>query len=159
MSCPIRPAEPADATVACEVVRRSIVELCIDDHRGDEPTLADWLENKTPSNFERWIRSERHIAAVAEREGAILGFGLLSLSGYLALLYVDPDARFSGVSKALLAYLERAGLSAGLQDLKLESTLTALRFYQSAGYSLAGDSVRGFGVTSCYPMMRHIGAH
>ena len=157
MSGVTRLAEVSDAAEVCDVVRRSVAVLCIDDHRKDESTLAEWLENKTPLNFERWIRSDQHVAAVVERDGNLLGFGLLNLNGTLALLYVDPAARFCGVSKALLAFLERAALDAGIQTLRLESTATALRFYQSAGYSLTRDSVQGFGVTSCYPMARRIG--
>lgn len=157
MACATRRAVKSDAAAACEVVRRSVVELCAADHRGDGETLAEWLDNKTTVNFEDWIASDRHVALVAEREGAIVGFGLMNLSGVIALLYVSPDARFSGVSKALLSALEEEALAAGIRKTKLESSITALRFYRSAGYSLERDSTHGFGLTSCYPMYRQIG--
>src|SRR5262245_3540671 len=98
----IRRATPSDAVDACEVVRRSINELCFEDHRGDNETLTQWLANKTVANFNQWIRSERHLALVAEGASGLIGFALLNLNGQLALLYVSPDARFQGVSKALL---------------------------------------------------------
>jgi GNAT superfamily N-acetyltransferase len=138
------------------VVRRSIVELCHDDHHSDELTLAEWLANKTPANFERWIGSERHRALVAERDRVIVGFGLLDLQGTIALLYVSPDARFSGISKALLAVLEREAIATGIRVLKLESSITALRFYERSGYSSAGCPAKGFGITSCHPMSRQL---
>jgi GNAT superfamily N-acetyltransferase len=158
MICSIRRAFRFDAFAACEVVRRSIVELCYDDHAGDESTLTEWLANKTPANFEEWIASERHAAFVAERDRAIIGFGLLELQGTIALLYVSPDARFSGVSKALLAALEGEAIAAGIGVLKLESSLTALRFYARCGYSSTGCSAKGFGITSCRPMSRQLTA-
>ncbi len=67
-----RRAVRSDAFAACEVVRRSIVELCRDDHRDDESTLTEWLANKTPADFERWIASTLHAAYVAERDRVTL---------------------------------------------------------------------------------------
>lgn len=157
MACVIRRAVQADAAAACEVVRRSVVELCVADHRGDTRTLAAWLANKTTAHFEDWIASDRQVALVAEREGAVVGFGLMSLSGVIRLLYVSPDARFSGVSKALLSALEAEAAGAGVRETRLESTVTALRFYTGAGYSRAGDATHGSCPTRCYPLSRHIG--
>ena len=157
VACVTRRAVKSDAAAACEVVRRSVVELCVADHRGDCKTLAAWLANKTTAHFEDWIASERHVASAAERQGAVVGFGLMNLSGVIELLYVSPDARFSGVSKALLSALEAEAVGAGIRETQLESTITALRFYASAGYSRAGDATRGSCAASCYPLSRHIG--
>jgi hypothetical protein len=44
----IRDAVAEDAPAACQVIRRSIVELCVADHRNDPEVLARWLSNKTP---------------------------------------------------------------------------------------------------------------
>jgi GNAT superfamily N-acetyltransferase len=129
MNCATRRALPSDAVAACHVVRRSITELCYDDHQGDPASLASWLANKTPNNFERWIGSGEHVALVAERDSELVGFALLSLGGSIALLYVLPDVRFTGVSKHLLSALEHAAIAAGIQELKLDSSATALRFY------------------------------
>jgi len=158
MNCATRRAVPSDAVGACEVVRRSITELCDDDHRGDPTSLASWLANKTPGNFERWIRSGEHVALVAERDSELVGFALLSLGGSIALLYVSPDARFSGVSKLLLSALEHAAVAAGIHELKLESSATALRFYERCGYTLTGPPFQAFGITKGYPMSRQISA-
>jgi hypothetical protein len=46
----IRDAETEDALAACQVLRRSITELCISDHRNDPTILGRWLANKTPEN-------------------------------------------------------------------------------------------------------------
>ena len=158
LRCTTRRALPADAAAACDVVRRSIVELCCEDHRGDEATLTRWLANKTPSHFEQWIGSEDHVALVAERDGVLVGFALLNVKGSIALLYVSPDARFSGVSKALLLAVEEGAKAIGIGELWLESSATALRFYRECGYCSTGPPTAGFGITSGYPMSRQIGA-
>ena len=73
----IRRAVPADAAPACEVVRNSITELCVEDHRGDAASIAAWLANKTHDNFAAWISSSRNVAVTAERGEKIVGFALL----------------------------------------------------------------------------------
>ena len=156
MTCAIRHASPSDAIAACGLVRRSIVELCYGDHRGDPDALAKWLSNKTPAHFERWVTSDQHIALVAEIDGALVGFGLLSRQGTIALLYVSPDTRFRGVSKGLLAALEREAIAAGISELELESSLTALPFYSRFGYVPARPPCQGFGATTCYPMSKRL---
>jgi GNAT superfamily N-acetyltransferase len=137
-------------------VRQSIVELCVADHKSDESTITAWLANKNESNFCRWITSDEHVALVAERGSEILGFGLLNCTGKLALLYVAPAARLQAVSTSLLAALEREAIALGLNEISLESSLTAKRFYQTRGYHSSGTPVSGFGVTSAYPMVKHI---
>ena len=156
MACTTRRALATDAAAACDVVRRSIIELCAEDHRGDAEILARWLENKTTANFEDWIASDRSVTLVAERGRTVIGFGLMDLSGVIALLYVSPDARFSGASKALLAALEEAALAEGVRETKLNSTNTALRFYTSAGYSPDGDSTPEYCGMYCHPLSRQL---
>ena len=38
---------PDDAIAGCDVLKRSIAELCIADHKNDPAILARWLGNKT----------------------------------------------------------------------------------------------------------------
>ena len=156
MSLLIRRAAAEDAPESCRVVRESIEELCVQDHKGDTATLSAWLANKTLKNFEFWIQSSELVSIVAELEGRIVGFGLLNLDGTIALLYVSPAARFTGVSKAILNAIEQEAVAAGLSELCLESTATALPFYMSAGYRRNSGCAPGFGVSSCYPMSRRL---
>jgi GNAT superfamily N-acetyltransferase len=67
---------------------------------------------------------------------------------------VSPDARFRGVSKALMRALEDGARELGLPACSLESTETARRFYLSIGYSEAGPPTQGFGVSLCHPMVK-----
>ena len=152
----IRRAAPDDAEAACQVLRRSIAELCAADHLGDPPTLAAWLANKTPENVRRWTANQ-HLFVAAEG-GAILGVASLSPAGEITLNFVSPDARFRGVSKALVARIEEEAAKLGLAALRLQSTATARRFYAAAGYADAGAPVAGFGITRGYPMTKRLSA-
>jgi GNAT superfamily N-acetyltransferase len=148
----VRAASIEDSEEACRVVRRSIAELCHADHHGDAPTLALWLANKTAENMRRWIA--QHHVVVATENGTILGVAAMAGSGEVILNYVSPDARFRGVSKALLMQLEAHAAQSGVPLLTLESTATARRFYLSAGYSENGPPTPGFGKTLGYPMTK-----
>ena len=150
----IRRAEVADAPGACEAVRQSIAELCIEDHHGDQAMIAAWLSNKTIENVVSWIASPRNIAAVAQASIGIVGFGLLSQSGTLALLYVSPLARFHGVSKGLMAFLESEASRLGIREIRLESSATARQFYEGRGFSPVGEPSLAFGTVISYPMWK-----
>jgi GNAT superfamily N-acetyltransferase len=132
----VRAARTEDADPACHVLRRSITELCEEDHGNDQAFLARWLANKTPENVLDWI-TKGHVF-VAEDDRGIIGIAALAGSGHITLNYVAPEARFRGVSKALLKAVERRALELGFTTCTLESTKTGRRFYQAAGYREQG---------------------
>lgn len=133
----IRRATIEDAREACALLRRSITELCLLDHGGDPKFLAKWLSNKTVENVRRWILKTHFF--VAEEGGALLGCAAMTGSGKITLHYVAPEARFRGVSKALMLQLEGIANALGIPECSLESTQTARRFYRSLGYVDSGQ--------------------
>ena len=150
----IRDAVPADAAPACEVLRRSITELCVADHRNDPKILARWLANKTPEILASWIASPESSVLVAVEGAAILAVGSVTDRGEITLNYVSPDARFRGVSRAMLAALEARAMARGNAQTTLISSETARRFYHTAGYVEVGPPQRKFGTDASYPMTR-----
>jgi GNAT superfamily N-acetyltransferase len=78
----------------------------------------------------------------------------MTSTGEIVLNYVSPDARFRGVSKALLQGLEARAAKLDIPVLTLQSTATAVRFYQAAGYTAAGSPSKGFGITLGRPMLK-----
>jgi GNAT superfamily N-acetyltransferase len=86
----------------------------------------------------------------------ILAVGCVTDDGEITLNYVSPDARFRGVSTALLVALERRAIERGNSACRLESTETACRFYRDRGYSEEGPARRKFGTTSGYPMSKRL---
>ena len=152
----IRDAMTGDAASACEVLRRSISELCVADHRNDPEILAQWLANKTPEAIASWIANPRASVLLAVENGAVLAVGGVTNSGEITLNYVSPEARFRGVSRALLAALEARALERGSARCTLMSTETAYRFYKSAGYREDGPPRGKFNKTTSYPMSKNL---
>lgn len=127
--------QASDDIAAVRVLRRSISELCLADHGGDRRKIAGWLANKTAAQWRVWVNRVDAIVLVALRDDAVVGVGMMDDRGEILLNYVDPDARFCGVSVALLDALERQAREMGLTGCVLESTLTARRFYAARGYA------------------------
>jgi GNAT superfamily N-acetyltransferase len=150
----IRDAVAEDAPVACQVLRRSITELCVADHGNDPSILVGWLSNKTPEIVASWIAAPNNSVLVAVEHGAILAVGSITNVGELTLNYVSPDARFRGVSRALLRALERRAIERGDVRVFLTSTETAHRFYLANGYVEDGLLAGKFGTHASYAMSK-----
>jgi GNAT superfamily N-acetyltransferase len=154
----IRDAVPAEAAEACEVVRRSIIELCAADHHGDPAHLKRWLGNKTVENFAAWSGRRDHPLLVAVGAGDILAVGSVTQAGEITMNYVSPAARFRGVSSTLLAALETRAAAFGNRRCALRSSETAHRFYRSRGYTDIEMPAEQFGIAPGIPMVKGLGA-
>lgn len=141
MGFEIRPATSSDAVAACEVLRRAITECCIADHKNDLSLLEAWLGNKTPEMVGTWFASATNHALVASVAGEVVGIGLLTRAGKVALCYLLPEVQGRGIGKALLAGLEAQARLWEIKVTKLHSTATAEGFFLHLGYH-AADRVR-----------------
>jgi GNAT superfamily N-acetyltransferase len=120
--------------------------------------LAQWLVNKTPENVAVWIARPDSSLIVAVENGAIVAVGMVTDAGEILLNYVSPDARFRGVSRALLAALESRAAERGARQCRLESTETAHRLYCANGYVETGGPTEKFGMSSGYRMAKALPA-
>ena len=98
------------------------MELCVADHEHDPTILTRWLSNKTPEIVASWIASPNGSVLVAVERGTILAVGSVTNAGEVTLNYVSPDARFRGVSRALLRALEARAIERGNARCTLTST-------------------------------------
>lgn len=151
----VRLAAPDDAEAAAMVLRRSIAELCTADHNDDPALVGPWLANKTPEIFRSWLDEPGNTVVVAvDENGRLLGVGASNGMGEITLNYVSPDARFAGVSSALMADLENRLRQNGLDVSRLTSTRTAHRFYLARGYRDDGVVVASRGGVLAQPMVK-----
>lgn len=136
----VRRARAEDAPAASEVLCASITRLCRADHGDDPKVIAGWVTNKTPDWVRRMIGNETGMVFVAERDGRIVGVGMIGEldpsagKGAVLLNYVDPTDRGTGVSTAVLAHMELQMQGQGVRRAHLVSTRTARRFYEKAGW-------------------------
>ena len=94
----------------------------------------------TPARMLAAIHAPDSNLAVACRGDRVVGFGLMQYKddeAHLILLAVDAGCRRAGVASALVAWLERCALTAGIGTVYLEArcrNLEARAFYRALGY-------------------------
>ncbi len=151
----IREARVQEAEAICTLLRRSITELCTLDHGGDPAILTRWMGNKTPELLREWIADPTGSFFVAEEGTALLAIGSVQNDGGISLNYVAPEARFRGISRAMVTALEARAKKCGATICTLSSTQTARRFYLSCGYT-EQPAVPGFFGPLLYPMQKDL---
>lgn len=98
----------------------------------------------TPLRVQKQIDEPDTTALVASVEGEIAGFGIMhfgDVRAHLVLLAVEPRYRNAGIGGALLAWLEKTCVTAGIEDIRLEvraGNHLAQRFYRNRGFSSVG---------------------
>jgi L-amino acid N-acyltransferase YncA len=150
----IREATPKDAEAACSVLVRSITEICAPYYENDKEILAQWLENKTLANVQRWIESDRTYCVVAMNgKGLVVGFA--SISGCEIMLnYVLPEALHRGIGKGMLQALETHAIASGKDHIEVVSTISAKAFYERNGYVSNGAPKHVGRIIGDYPLVK-----
>ena len=152
----VRIASVEDAPVVTDLLRRSISQLCVEDHHNDSESLELWLKNKTVPIVRGWFESPKLYCVVACTDGMVSGFAAMNAVGEVLLCYVDPGARFQGVSAAMIQALEKEAQNRRLAEIRLSSTITAKRFYQERGYIAIGGPKQMFRLVVGIPMVKRL---
>ena len=127
----IRAAVDSDAGAVWTVHTTSIKGLCAGWYTEHEITV--WTGRLIAEAYRRAI--EVHVMVVAERDGAVVGFGELDLDrGEIVAVYVVPAVAGTGVGSALLSHLEETARAAGYERLTLCASLNAEAFYARRGW-------------------------
>ena len=89
---------------------------------------------------------------VGVKASEIIGVGMVDHDGEVLMNHDLPDARFSGVSKALLESLESVAVEVGNRECVLESTNTVKKFYDSCDYKSTNET----SLTLAKPLQRAV---
>ena len=110
-----------------------------------ESNAADYTEEQTdawaPGTPEAILETaskiRREFAVLARENGSVVGFGTLSPDGSeLDMLFVSPDRQRTGIGTRITEALEREAAERGRSTLWAHASLTALPFFESAGFVL-----------------------
>lgn len=128
----IRRAVDSDAAAARRLHRDSIRQLCAADYPAD--VIAAWADGSSESRFAQRIAEQSFW--VATDAAQLLAFGSVDIGrNTLESLFVAPAARGKGLALQMLRHLERIAADAGIEVLRLDSSLTARAFYERHGYA------------------------
>lgn len=105
----------------------------------------------TPEQIEAWAgpkRPEHYVDAmshgevmfVAESDDQIVGFAALN-GDEIKAVYVSPRSIRQGIGQSLLQTIETHAIRSGLSRTRLNSTITAIRFYEAHGYTRGEQTI------------------
>ena len=128
----------------------SIRALCTPDHGDDEATIISWIG--ADDKFDRLIAQDELTLIVVEIDDQLAGLG--GMSGDRILLnYVHPEFRAKGISKTVMQALESRMVAQGTLVGYLDSTVTALPFYEKLGWRKAGPADPDTGQPMCKDLL------
>src|SRR5688572_9812861 len=120
--------------------------------------IRAWAVPKKPESYEESITSKEFF--VAEDKGVIVGFGVLNReSAEVEAVYVSPSAGHRGIGLELLRQLEERATALGLSLLRLNASLNAVPFYETAGYAAQERSTYRLSTgveIACVPMIKSL---
>ena len=132
----VRKATIEDLVELDTIYRRSIAELCAPDY--DAEVIQAWKDSVSPEA--RIPSIEQGILWVAILGGSIAGY-MVAVPGEIVALFVSPDCAGKGVGRKLAELALEIASNTESGEIVLESTLTAVPFYQKFGFS---ERSRGF---------------
>jgi GNAT superfamily N-acetyltransferase len=95
--------------------------------------IEQWLSSRKPSVYVHEMKTELFV--VAEEETAILGWGALNLEKQqITNVFVDPEHHRRRIGTAIVKQLEEAATAAGIANIHLQATGTAIDFYRTIGF-------------------------
>jgi len=138
----IRAATAADALPIIAIHTRSIRALCSDDYRKEQ--LEAWIGNRNPEDMAARLAMRPFL--VAELDGKQIGYAAYNPdSRELLAVFVDPDYARQGVASMMMFQLLADARANGLTSLWLDSSLTAVPFYESFGFKGVLETAHSFG--------------
>jgi GNAT superfamily N-acetyltransferase len=151
----IRKARREDAQVAFDIRKNSILEKCTGSYSDEQ--LSIWTGGTASERFMGVVESHFYVATV---DNTVAATGMVDTdTGMIDAIFVDPKHMGKGLAKLIIAHLEMLAKSAGLNALKLDSTLNAASFYRMHGF--VGNEVSIYespkGISlACVPMKKII---
>lgn len=130
-------AKQQDSKAILNVIKQSI-ESCSLDHDNNQNVIDEWLSNKTEENIINWINNS--YSYVYKKDNKIVGFILMSKGGVILLNYVLPDYQGDGIGSAMVDFIISLSSSYQIDKIKLESTLTARKFYESKEFVILEET-------------------
>lgn len=135
----IRRADINDIDELSKLYYDTVVTVNAKDY--SEEQIRAWAS--TYNNEHGWIRRiEEQYFFVALQAGKILGFASLDNSGYLDLIYVHKDHQRQGIGNALLAQLEKTANELELNEINVQSSITAKPFFEAHGFKVMGQKYK-----------------
>src|SRR5688572_20014532 len=127
----LRPATTNDGPAIVKIQQAAIRELCAGDYSAEQ--LASWSSAVAFEPFQPSVAT--HLFLVAEGANGIVGFADFDdSSGEILSIYVLSEHARLGLGSMLLQTIETRARAAGVREMIVNSSLTAVPFFQRVGF-------------------------
>ncbi|MCL5784790.1 MAG: GNAT family N-acetyltransferase [Patescibacteria group bacterium] len=103
-----------------------------------------WKKTDTEEKVKERMQDKNRFTCIAIENNQIVGVGSLK-DDEITAIYVSANYLRKGIGAKILAYLEQKAYKMGVRKLKVDSSLTAMEFYEKHGF---GKIKEGFHVNS-----------
>jgi GNAT superfamily N-acetyltransferase len=133
----MRKAKKSDVTRIWDIRTQAILKVCATHYTDD--AISAWANSPMPECFDEILLSFG--AIVLEDQGDLVGFGFVDAgNSALESIFVDPRSIGRGYGKQIADELQSIAKKAGVQILKLSSSLNAVEFYKSIGFKAGKET-------------------
>lgn len=112
------------------------------------------------STKDEWEDQSIHVLMLDEKDEAI-ACGRLQLNskteGQIRSMAVQTELQGKGLGKKIIEYIEKRASELNLKTINLDARINAVKFYESCGYKVIGESYLLFGVIPHFKMEKEIG--
>ena len=136
MTTDIRPAKAVDIPAIVALFQQSVLKATIHDY--DKDQRQAWATRGADiAQWEKRVRTQHFL--LVERLDQLLGFGSISLEGYLDVLYVHHTHQGEGTATLLLTALETSASKSGAHKITTHASLKARPFFEKNGYAVVEE--------------------
>jgi len=128
----IRLVRDADYPEITRLRRQTIRTVNSNDY--SEDIIQDWTTQANTQTFRN--NAHKHKRWVAIEKNKIIGFCDHNFACELSRVYVHKDHLRKGVGSRMLAVAEKSLRKLGCKEVRIESTITAKKFYEKNGYKV-----------------------
>ncbi|HBO4019667.1 TPA: GNAT family N-acetyltransferase [Pseudomonas aeruginosa] len=138
MECHVRPATSRDAAAISRVVIAALRESNSQDYPPD--VIAQVEQSFSPEAITTQLTKRRVFVA-------LLGDNIIGTAGLdgdvVRSVFVDPAHQRGGIGRHLMDVIHTTAAGAGIEALRVPSSITAERFYAVLGYQKIRDEFHG----------------
>ncbi|HCF2667242.1 TPA: GNAT family N-acetyltransferase [Pseudomonas aeruginosa] len=138
MECHVRPATSRDVAAISRVVIAALRESNSQDYPPD--VIAQVEQSFSPEAITTQLTKRRVFVA-------LLGENIIGTAGLdgdvVRSVFVDPAHQRGGIGRHLMDVIHTTAASAGIEALRVPSSITAERFYTVLGYQKIRDEFHG----------------
>ncbi len=140
---------PGDLVEIIELFKTTVREVNKRDYTPEQ--IMAWAPDEVDQKF--WARRlNRYTTLVARTDDGIVGFGVLSPTANIEMLYVHKDHQLEKTGTDILNELEKKAREMGMKKLTTQASITASSFFEKMGYKtvakqkqlLRGVSLEGY---------------